>query len=107
MFKTTKLFALAAALTLAFGAAQAAPKVVKKVPPEFPREAAQKGISNGSVKAELAIDPDGKVSKVTVLEAEPKRVFDKAVTAALLEWKYEGSGEKQTAEVKLVFRNED
>jgi len=105
--QVSKFFAFATALTLALSAHAAAPKIVKKVPPEFPREAAQKGISNGSVKAELAIDPDGKVSKVTVLEAEPKRVFDKAVTAALLEWKYEGSGEKQTAEVKLVFRNED
>lgn len=105
--QVSKFFAFAAALTLALSAHAAAPKIVKKVPPEFPREAAQKGISNGSVKAEVAIDPDGKVSKVTVLEAEPKRVFDKAVTAALMEWKYEGSGEKQTAEVKLVFRNED
>ncbi len=105
--QVSKFLAFAAALTLALSAHAAAPKIVKKVPPEFPREAAQKGISNGSVKAEVAIDPDGKVSKVTVLEAEPKRVFDKAVTAALMEWKYEGSGEKQTAEVKLVFRNED
>lgn len=87
--------------------ALAAPKVIKKVPPEFPREAASKGIANGSVKAELTIGPDGTVTDVKVVEAEPKRVFDKAVIAALKEWKYEGTGEKQTAEVKLVFRNED
>ncbi|MDM4767250.1 energy transducer TonB [Pelomonas sp. SE-A7] len=91
---------------LAVGAI-AAPKVIKKVPPEFPREAAQKGIANGSVKAELTIGADGTVTDVKILEAEPKRVFDKAVIAALKEWKYEGTGEKQTAEVKLVFRNED
>lgn len=96
---------LAASLMLAL-AAHATPKVVKKVPPEFPREAAQKGISTGSVKAKLTIEADGKVSGVEILEAEPKRVFDRAVKEALMEWKFE-PGEKATHEVKLVFKNED
>ncbi len=87
-------------------AAQAAPKVVKKVPPEFPAEAAKKGISAGSVKAKLVIEADGKVSDVEIIESEPKRVFDRAVKAALMEWKFE-AGEKTTHEVKLVFKNED
>jgi len=34
-------------------------------------------------------------------------VFDRAVTDALMDWRYEPSGEKQSAEVKLVFKNED
>lgn len=96
---------LAASLMLAL-AAHASPKVVKKVPPEFPREATQKGISAGSVKAKLSIEADGKVSSVEILEAEPKRVFDRAVKEALMEWKFE-PGEKATHEVKLVFKNED
>ncbi|HEY0953233.1 MAG TPA: energy transducer TonB [Roseateles sp.] len=96
---------LAASLMLAL-AAQAAPKVVKKVPPEFPSEAAKKGISTGSVKAKLIIEADGKVSDVEIVEAEPKKVFDRAVKAALMEWKFE-PGEKATHEVKLVFKNED
>ncbi len=96
---------LAASLMLAL-AAHATPKVVKKVPPEFPREASQKGISTGSVKAKLTIEADGKVSGVEILEAEPKRVFDRAVKEALMEWKFE-PGEKATHEVKLVFKNED
>jgi periplasmic protein TonB len=96
---------LAASLTLAL-AAQAAPKVVKKVPPEFPAEASKKGISTGSVKAKMTIEADGKVSDVEIVEAEPKRVFDRAVKAALMEWKFE-PGEKATHEVKLVFKNED
>ena len=96
---------LAASLMLAL-AAQAAPKVIKKVPPEFPAEAAKKGISAGSVKAKLTIDADGKVSDVEIVEAEPKRVFDRAVKSALMEWKFE-PGEKATHEVKLVFKNED
>lgn len=96
---------LVASLMLAL-AAHASPKVVKKVPPDFPREAAQKGISAGSVKAKLTIEADGKVSGVEILEAEPKRVFDRAVKEALMEWKFE-PGEKATHEVKLVFKNED
>lgn len=96
---------LAASLMLAL-AAQAAPKVVKKVPPEFPAEASKKGISTGSVKAKMTIEADGKVSEVEIVEAEPKRVFDRAVKAALMEWKFE-PGEKGTHEVKLVFKNED
>ncbi|HEV6964037.1 MULTISPECIES: energy transducer TonB [Roseateles] len=96
---------LAASLMLAL-AAHATPKVVKKVPPDFPREAAQKGISTGVVKAKLTIEADGKVSDVEIVEAEPKRVFDRAVKSALMEWKFE-PGEKATHEVKLVFKNED
>lgn len=95
----------AATLMLAL-AAQATPKVVKKVPPEFPNEAAKRGISAGSVKAKVSIEADGKVSGVEILEAEPKKVFDRAVIAALMEWKFE-PGEKTTHEVKLVFKNED
>jgi periplasmic protein TonB len=84
----------------------AAPKVVKKVPPEFPAEAANKGVNKGSVKAKLTIEADGKVSAVEILEAEPKRLFDNAVKEALREWRFE-PGEKTTHEVKLMFQNED
>ncbi|MFG6468556.1 energy transducer TonB [Roseateles sp. BYS87W] len=96
---------LVATLMLAL-AAHASPKIIKKVPPEFPAEATKKGISTGVVKAKLMIDADGKVSDVEIVEAEPKRVFDRAVKAALMEWKFE-PGEKTTHEVKLVFKNED
>lgn len=97
--------AFVACLALTLGA-HAAPKVLKKVPPEFPAEASKRGVSAGFVKVKLIIEADGKVSGVEILEAEPKRVFDKAVLAALMEWKFE-PGEKGTHETKLVFKNED
>ncbi|UXH79287.1 TonB family protein [Roseateles amylovorans] len=100
------LLGLTAAVLLSAGA-YATPKIIKKVPPEFPPEAARQSISAGSVRAKMNIDPDGKVSGVEILEAEPRKVFDKAVTRALMDWKFEASGEKQTHEVKLVFKNED
>jgi periplasmic protein TonB len=96
----------AVGLMLAFAAAANAPKVVKKVPPEFPNEAAKKGINTGVVKAKMTIEANGTVSGVEIVEAEPKRIFDRAVTEALKEWKFE-PGEKTTHEVKLVFKNED
>jgi protein TonB len=98
---------LCGALALAFSAHASTPKVIKKVPPEFPREAAQQAITSGAVKAKMSIEPDGKVSAVEILEAQPRRIFDKAVTRALMDWKFEPSGEKQTHEVKLVFSNEE
>ena len=98
---------LVAALAVSFSALAAAPKLVKKVPPEFPAEASRKAISSGSVTAKVSIEADGKVSHVEIVEAAPKRVFDRAVTDALMDWRYEASGEKQQTEVKLVFKNED
>ncbi|MBH9552972.1 energy transducer TonB [Inhella gelatinilytica] len=99
--------AMAVGLMMALGVAMASPKVLKKVPPEFPAEAARKGINAGSVKAKLTIGPDGAVTDVEILEAEPKRVFDKASIEALKGWKFEGTGQKETLEIKLVYRNED
>ena len=46
---------LAATLMLAL-AAHATPKVLKKVPPDFPAEATKKGITTGVVKAKLYED---------------------------------------------------
>jgi protein TonB len=98
------VFALALGLSLT---AMANPKVVRKIPPEFPAEAVRKNINNGEVKAKLTIEADGKVSNVEILEANPKRVFDKATIEALSQWRFEGSGKQETTEIKLVFRNDE
>lgn len=99
--------ALALALVAAASLAHADVKVLKKVPPEYPSEAVKKNISAGSVRAKMSIAGDGKVSSVEVVEAEPKRVFDRAAIEALSQWKFEGTGAAQTHEVKLVFKSED
>jgi len=95
------------ALLLALSAHAGTPKVVKKVPPEFPAEATKQSITSGAVKAKMSIEADGSVSGVEILESQPRKVFDKAVKAALMDWRFEPSGEKQTHEVKLVFSNEE
>jgi len=101
--RTALLVSLLAAASLV----QASPKVLKKVPPEFPVEAVRKNVTAGTVRAKLAIAGDGKVTEVEIVEAEPKRVFERAAADALREWRFEGTGDKQTHEVKLVFRNDD
>jgi len=98
---------LVLSLTLSSTLAVATPKVLKKVPPEFPAEAARKNVNAGSVRAKLTIGNDGKVAEVEIVEAEPKRVFDRAAVEALKEWRFEPAADKQTHEVKLVFRNEE
>ena len=103
-----KFALLLAAAAISFSAiAAATPKLIKKVPPDFPAEATRKAISSGTVTAKVTIEADGKVSHVEIVDANPKRVFDRAVTDALMDWKYEASGQKDSAEVKLVFKNED
>ena len=69
--------------------AQSARKAVSKEAPPFPSDALDEGITSGSVKARLSVAADGSVSKVDILEANPKGVFDKAVTRTLGRWKYE------------------
>lgn len=103
----TTRFILALALTAASALAHADAKVLKKVAPEFPSEATRKSISTGTVRAKMAIAGDGKVSGVEVVEAEPKRVFDRATIEALSQWRFEGTGAAQSHEVRLVFKNED
>jgi periplasmic protein TonB len=100
-------FVLAVLALVCAGSLTAAPKVVKKVPPEFPAEAVKKNITAGTVRAKVTIAPDGKVLEVEIVEAEPKRLFDKVSIEALKEWRFEPGSEKQVHEVKLVFRNDE
>lgn len=98
---------LALLLAASFGA-QADPKLLKKVPPEFPEEASRRNVTDGTLKARLSIDPQGSVTAVDILEAVPAKakVFTAAATTALGKWKYEGSGKPETVELKLVFSQE-
>jgi TonB family protein len=107
----TRLFPslIAAALIAVSGAALADNlKVVKKVPPEFPGEAARKGITEGVLKASLVVDEKGAVSTVTIVEASPAKakIFTEAAVEALKQWKFEAPGKATTIEMKLVFQQD-
>ena len=96
------LAACCAAALHAFAAGEA--KVVSKVEPEFPREAAQAGAEKGSVKARMTIDAGGEVTRVDILEANPRRVFDRAVTRALSQWRFAAGDGGRTFDIQIDFK---
>jgi len=81
------------------------PKIIKKVPPEFPGEAVRKNITSGTLKAKLSVDDKGSVTDVKIVEAVPEKakIFTEAAVEALTKWKFEPSGKGEVFEIKLVF----
>ena len=71
--------------------------------PEFPKEAMTEGVTSGTVKARVTVDASGKVAGIEILDAQPRRVFDRAVRAALWRWQYEPGAPNRTAEVEVAF----
>lgn len=106
MVKTLSLCA-GVCLAVAFASpaqAQSSRKAVSKEAPAFPSDALDEGISSGSVKVRLAVAADGSVTKVDILEANPKGVFDRAVTRTLARWKYE-PGAAESIETLVTFKD--
>lgn len=93
-----------AALTASFAALASAPQVVSKVVPEFPREAQAASVEEGHVKARLTLEASGEVSRVDIVDSNPRRVFDRAVVRSLSQWKYESGAPGRTVEVDLDFK---
>ena len=59
-----------------------------RVEPIYPKEAAKQGIE-GSVVLSYDIDSQGNVQNVSVIDANPRKTFDKAAKIALRQWTYE------------------
>ena len=97
--------AVLAVVAAAF-AAQAAPAdlvPVSRVNPEFPREAISAGADTGKVRARMTIDSTGEVTRVEVIEANPRRVFDRAVVKTLSQWKFPAGADGRTMEIDVDF----
>lgn len=58
-----------------------------RVDPTYPPEASRDGVE-GWVKLSFSVTSSGTVSDISVLQSEPKRVFDRAARRALQKWKY-------------------
>jgi protein TonB len=103
---TSRSLALALAATAFSLAAAASPQdaqLVHKVEPEFPREAVQAGVNKGLVKARMTIDGAGEVTRVEVLDAQPRRVFDRAVVKTLSQWRFNLGAANRIVEIDVNF----
>ena len=60
---------------------------IVRIEPKYPIQAARDG-KEGWVKLSFTINEIGGVEDVKVIEAKPKRVFDKEAKRALRKWKY-------------------
>jgi periplasmic protein TonB len=77
---------------------------VSQVEPEFPREALVAGASQGKVRARVSINAAGEVVRVEILEANPRRVFDRAVVKTLSRWKFTPGSDGRSREIDVDFR---
>ena len=59
----------------------------RHVAPEYPRRAVADG-REGWVDLAITVNPDGTVSNVAVLAAEPRRVFERPAIRAAKKWKF-------------------
>src|SRR6266850_1733941 len=101
--RLTAAVLLASAFSLAAVAASDL-KPINKVEPEFPREALASGTNEGKVRARMTLDGSGEVTRVEIVEANPRRVFDRAVVRALSQWKYPSGNEGRTIDIDFEFR---
>jgi protein TonB len=92
-----------AAFALSFNAIAANLQVVERIQPEFPREADRAGVNEGHVKARMTVDVSGEVTRVEVLEAEPRRIFDREVVRTLSQWRF-AKGNGGAMEIDLDFK---
>ena len=77
---------------------------LQRVDPEFPRSALRAGAERGVVTARLTLDTEGKVTRVDIVQSEPRRVFDDAVTQALSQWRYPEGRSGRVIEVEVAFK---
>jgi protein TonB len=77
---------------------------VNRVDPEFPREALAAGANTGTVKARVSVDAVGVVTRVDIVDANPRRVFDRAVVKTLSQWKFSPGGNGRSTEVEIAFK---
>jgi protein TonB len=67
------------------GDGEAIPMVI--IQPRYPRKAAMEGIE-GWVKFKFTISPDGTPKDVELIDAQPRRIFERDARRAIYKWKF-------------------
>jgi protein TonB len=97
----------AAAALLAWGLAASALAAdltpVNRLEPEFPREAISAGADKGRVKARMTVDASGEVTRVEILDAAPRRLFERVVVKTLSQWKFAPGAADRSMEIDIDF----
>lgn len=63
------------------------PQILKKIDPAYPGRARSLGIC-GKVVVRFLVEPDGRVSKPSIVEAHPKGFFEQSTLEALRHWQF-------------------
>ncbi len=77
--------------------------VLQRESPDFPREASRAGVDSGTVRARITINAAGEATNVSILSANPPRIFDRAVQNALSRWKFNPGAEGRTYDTEVAF----
>jgi periplasmic protein TonB len=92
------------ACALSFGARAAVDLApISRVEPEFPREAVIAGADKGRVKARMTVDATGEVTRVEILDATPRRLFERVVIKTLSQWKFSPGSDGRSMEIEIDF----
>ena len=81
-------------------------KAAYRVDPVYPRQAQRDGTS-GRVIAHVVVQPNGSVTEVRIISANPPRVFDREVIRALSQWKFNPEPVGFIGEYEIVFNLKD
>lgn len=79
---------IANATEVNLGNFDAQPRPMVRTDPQYPADAARDGIE-GYVSLSFAVSASGQVTDIEIIEAVPKRVFERAAKRALSNWRYQ------------------
>ena len=63
------------------------PRPIRKVEPEYPLLARQLG-TGGKVVVKFLVKADGNVARASVVEAEPRGIFEESALDAISKWQF-------------------
>jgi len=74
--------------------------------PRYPRKAAEEGLE-GWVKFQFNIDSNGHPYEVALIDAEPRRVFERDARRAIYQWKFDPNGQREDLIYTMEFKLAD